>query len=281
MAKNLTDEVVSASPSVKNKIDAAAETLQNKHNGEISETDILNFALNLEYLEAEFYTYASTGKSITSLGIGIDGVATGANPAHGGSTVGGVQVKFDNNDLFSKEVALQIGEDERAHVTLLRTALGAAAVAKPNINLNALGIGFGNQNDFLAVARLLEDIGVTAYAGAASLLKTPDIIKTAGRLLAAEAQHAGGVRIQVAALKIATTQLDLADILPPPSGKQTQFFSINPSNGLPAIRTAGEVLYLAFGMKSGVTDGGFFPTGLNGNITTSSAPATALNLYER
>ena len=192
MAKNLTDQVVSASPSVKNKIDAAVETLQNKQNGEISETDILNFALNLEYLEAEFYTYASTGKSITSLGIGIDGVATGANPAHGGSTVGGVQVKFDNNDLFSKEVALQIGEDERAHVTLLRTALGAAAVAKPNINLNALGIGFGNQNDFLAVARLLEDIGVTAYAGAASLLKTPDIIKTAGRLLAAEAQHAGG-----------------------------------------------------------------------------------------
>ncbi len=51
MAKNLTDEVVSASPSVKNKIDAAAETLQNKQNGEISETDILNFALNLEYLE--------------------------------------------------------------------------------------------------------------------------------------------------------------------------------------------------------------------------------------
>ena len=90
MAKNLTDEVVSASPSVNNKIDAAAETFQNKHNGEMSETDILNFALNLEYLEAEFYTYASTGKSITSLGIGIDGVATGANPAHGGSTVGGV-----------------------------------------------------------------------------------------------------------------------------------------------------------------------------------------------
>ena len=38
----------------------------------VTELDILNFALNLEYLEAEFYTYAVTGKSITSFGLGID-----------------------------------------------------------------------------------------------------------------------------------------------------------------------------------------------------------------
>ena len=41
----------------------------------IEEVDILNFALNLEYLEAEFYTYATTGKSITSFGIGTKGTA--------------------------------------------------------------------------------------------------------------------------------------------------------------------------------------------------------------
>ena len=39
----------------------------------IEEVDILNFALNLEYLEAEFYTYATTGKSITSFGIATKG----------------------------------------------------------------------------------------------------------------------------------------------------------------------------------------------------------------
>ena len=282
MSNKLADEVVSASPDLKQKIALAAETLQAGHPAtEIPERDILNFALNLEYLEAEFYTYASTGKSITQFGIGIDGVATGANPPEGGSTVGGSKVEFERNELFSKEIALEIGDEERAHVNLLRSALGSSAVAKPNLNLNALGIGFGNQTDFLTVARLLEDLGVSGYSGAVSLFRTPDLIKTAARLLAAESQHAGGIRLQVAALKIATTPMDLADLIPPPSGKESQFFSINPANGLTAIRTAGEGLYLAYGMKAGATEGGFYPNGLNGNIRTSSAPATALNLYDR
>ena len=57
----------------------------------IDEQDVLNFALNLEYLEAQFYTYAITGKSITSFGVGIKRLATGANPTEGGATVGGKQ----------------------------------------------------------------------------------------------------------------------------------------------------------------------------------------------
>lgn len=89
------------------------------------------------------------------------------------------------------------------------------------------------------------------------------------------------IRTQVAAPKVPTTQLDLVDILSPPGGKQSQFFSVNPSNGLVAVRSAGEVLYLAFGIKADVTEGGFFPNGLNGNIRMSAAPATAMNLYDR
>jgi len=132
MSNRLADEVVSASPTLKQKMASAAEILQAGHPAtETPEIDILNFALNLEYLEAEFYTYASTGKSITDFGIGIDGVATGANPPSGVSTVGGSEVRFDRNELFSKEIALEIGEEERTHVILLRSALGSFAVAKP------------------------------------------------------------------------------------------------------------------------------------------------------
>src|ERR1700744_99932 len=285
MQKNLFLDLASASPNRERfmkKMEAANTTMGGGSptgaKDAIPKTDILNFALNLEYLEAEFYTYAVEGKSISSFGIGISGQATGENPASGGETTGGSQVVFDNNEIFSRDIAAEIGSNERAHVALLRAALGTAAVAKPNINLNGLGMGFGSQKDFLTVARILEDIGVTAYTGAAGMLKTPGVITTAARLLAAEAEHAGSIHTQVAKLKIASSAVDGADLLPPPSGKANQSLSINLSNGLAATRTAGQVLYLAFGMQANVRQGGFFPTGLNGKITTSDSAATESNL---
>src|SRR6516164_5552375 len=239
----------------------------------IDEADILNFALNLEYLEAEFYTYATTGKSITTFGIGTKGSVSGSNPTTGGTTVGGKQVTFSDNEAVIRDMATQIGADERAHVVLLRGALGSAACAMPNIDLGALGFGFGNQNDFLRAARILEDIGVTAYSGAAGFLKTPDIITAAACLLGAEAEHAAAIRTHMARLKIPTTALDGVDLVPPPSGDARHVLSVKDSDGLIATRTAGQVLYLAFGAKAGVKQGGFFPTGLNGMITASESAA--------
>ena len=241
----------------------------------IDEVDLLNFALNLEYLEAEFYTYATTGKSITNFGVGTKGKANGDNPANGATTNGGAKVSFSKEESILHDIATQIGADERAHVVLLRGALGSSAVAMPNIDLSALGFGFANQNDFLRAARILEDIGVTAYSGAAAMLKTPDIIAAAAGLLGAEAEHAAAIRIHIARLKIATTAMDGVDLVPPPSGEARQVLSIKTSDGLIAARTAGEVLYLAFGGKAGVKLGGFFPTGLNGTITSSTEAAAA------
>ncbi len=236
-----------------------------------TDVQILNFALNLEYLEAEFYTYAVNGTSITSYGIPISGVATGGNPSSGGTTTGGSQVQFSNSLVYTAQVAAEIAQDERNHVILLQGALGSAAVAKPNINLAALGFGFGSQDDFLKLARIFEDIGVTAYAGAAPLLSNA-VIGTAARILAVEAEHTSNIRLQVARLNIPTAPpLDGVDILPPPSNPN-QFFSVN-SSGLVNTRTTGQVLYLAYGMMANATSGGFFPTGVNGSINMSSTSA--------
>ena len=187
------------------KADAATST----------EVDILNFALNLEYLESEFYTYAVYGTGIESQGIGVSGVAVGMNPPSGGQTTNGEKVTCSNSLYFPSALAAEIGSDERAHVTLLRGALGPAAIAKPNININPLALPISTQNGFLTLARIFEDIGVTAYAGAAGSLTTSAIITYAAQILAAEAEHVASLRVNIAGLKIATPQLDGVDLIPP------------------------------------------------------------------
>ena len=212
----------------------------------VTDTDILNFALNLEYLEAEFYNFAVNGKGIADLGVPITG--TGAS----GNTVGGSQVRLTGKIVT--DTAQQLAHDELTHVQLLRGALGKDAVAKPAINLGALGVGFKSIAEFLIVARAFEDTGVSAYGGAAPLIQSKDVLGTAARILIAEAQHAGNIRTLVALKGVRTTALDAKDIVPPPAG--TNVFSLD-DKALGTVRTPQEVLAI---VKP------FFPNGLNGAI---------------
>jgi Ferritin-like domain len=237
-----------------------------------TDADILNFALNLEYLEAEFYTVATTGKTIDQMGISISGTGTQ------GAATGGQMVNLTNGSFPTAAIAMEIAEDERSHVTLIQqalTAAGAQPIAQPAINLNALGIGFGSLEEFLTLARAFEDVGVTAYAGAAPLISDKGILGYAARILSAEAEHVANIRLQVAQLGISTTLLDGADILPPPSGQN--YFSLN-NVGLAQTRTPGQVLNIVYGGATNATSGGFFPNGVNGNINTSSAGVSISNV---
>lgn len=240
-----------------------------------TDADILNFALNLEYLEAEFYTMATSGLTIDQMGIGVSGSGTA------GATTGGAKVNFGNNIVNTGAVANEIALNERLHVTYIRTALtmaGAMPVARPAINLNALNIGFAGVTDFLQLARAFEDVGVSAYAGAAPLIQSKAILGAAARIAETEAEHAANIRLQTAILGIPTTSLDGLDVLPPPSG--SKYFSVD-ENGLTLPRTVGQVLYLVYGNKANATSGGFFPTGVNGPLNTSTAagaPATSNGL---
>jgi hypothetical protein len=211
--------------------------------------DVLNFALNLEYLEAEFYSFATTGAGIPageSAGVGTPG-----------PTTGGRRVTFSDARLSA--VATEIAADELAHVRFLRSALGGQAIAKPAINLNALGLGFANENEFLILARAFEDVGVSAYGGAARLLSNKDILEAAARILAIEAYHAGNIRLQVAARGIGAPHVDVLD--QPPA--LNNFFPTD-ENGLAVIRSAAQVGTIVRG--SDPRGGAFFPAGLNGNI---------------
>lgn len=240
-------------------------------------SDVVQFALNLEYLEAEFYSIAVSGQNLAQKGVPIDGIGNS-----GPTTTSFGKVNFGNNLVLSFGSAEDIMDDEIAHVKTLRAALsanGIMPIAKPAINLDALaslGASLANQQTFLVLARAFEDIGVSAYNGGVNFLSGSPYLMAAARILAVEGEHTGNIRLQIARLGISVPPLDGADIVPPPAGDN--FFSTNKANGLSAFRTPGQVLYLAYGFQANVTSGGFFPSGVNGVLNMSSGPATAANL---
>ncbi len=133
--------------------------------------DVLNFALTLEHLEAEFY---------------VTGVGTaGLIPAE-------MRESFD-----------QIRKHEVAHVAFLSGVLGSAAIAKPRFDFTG-GSGSGNGpfadvfrngQTFAAVAQAFEDTGVRAYKGqAANLMGHTDVLRAALKIHSVEARHAAQVR---------------------------------------------------------------------------------------
>lgn len=244
----------------------------------LSDTDILNFALNLEYLEAEFYLVAATGKGLKS----SDTTGTG----NAGEVKGGKQVKFKSKLI--KEYAQEIANDEEAHVKFLRSALASAAVSRPTINLNtsftaaarAAGLidnkqkfdAFANEDNFLLAAFIFEDVGVTAYKGAAALITNPDILTAAAGLLAVEAYHAGEIRTllaskgffaQARAISDARDSLDGSSNLDQGIGNKNKV-NIVPTdeNGLAFSRTPEQVLQVVY-LGDEPSNASFFPNGIN------------------
>lgn len=217
----------------------------------ITDADIVNFALNLEYLEAEFYSVAGFGATLEERGVI-------PSSAVSGPTTGGKMIGFDHSSPIAY-LAHALREDEQEHVLFLRKALGSAAVKKPAINLSAAGFGFGGMHDFLKLSRIFEDVGVSAYLGAAPLIKSKTYLDAAARILATEAQHAGAIRSRVIELGVGNVKIDSKDI--PPT--QSKPFDVD-SNGLSIPRSTSEVLAIVY--AGGAHSGGFFPAGLNGTI---------------
>ena len=252
-----------------------------------SDGAVLNFALNLEYLEAEFYLHAYYGWGVPS---GL----TGGKGKRGGVT-GGHRVHFRSRAIA--QYAREIAQDELNHVIFLRRTLGGAAVARPAIDLKksftaaaqAAGLigahqsfdPFGNENNFLLAAFLFEDVGVTAYKGASPLIQNKTYLEAAAGILAVEAYHAGIVRTSLygKGLYGAVRKLSNArDSLDGKSDDDQGIGSRNWGNLVPTdrnaiaySRSAANVLNIVYLTPKKVTKGGFFPNGVNGAINTSNA----------
>ena len=134
-----------------------------------SAIDVLNFALLLEYLEAEFYVRGLDASGLLS-------------PA------------------FNRPVIEQISKHETAHVALLQGAIrsaGGTPIDKPTFDFTAGGTFrdvFTNEQTFLAVAQAFEDTGVRAYKGQAGNLLGTDTLTVALQIHSVEARHAAQIR---------------------------------------------------------------------------------------
>lgn len=247
---------------------------------DITDTDILNFALNLEYLEASYYLYAATGSGLSAADMG----------SNAGTVTGGAQVPFATK--IQQEYAYEIAQDELNHVRFLRSALGTTAVSMPAIDLQssfntaaaAAGIGstfnpFASYETFLLGAFIFEDVGVTAYTGAAPLLTNKNFLDAAAGIQAVEAYHAGEIRTLVHAA--GQTYVDIANKISAlratlGGGNETtltgtSIVAADPTNAIAYSRTTDQVLQIVYGMVGGnVASGLFFPLGLNGTIKSTT-----------
>ena len=224
---------------------------------------VLQFALNLEYLEAEFYSYVVTGRNLEDNGVPIYGPIGTPGP-----TSGGVKVRFDKIGGVGPlhAVARQLMHDEVEHVLLLRSVLGPdLTIAKPAIKLNALG-SFDDLRMYLTLARDFEVTGVSAYGGAVTLISKA-ILQYAAQIALVEALHSGNLQLLCELNKVDIEPLDQLDIVPPPEG--VNYFDDSYDKALAVIRNTSQVLSIVYGdSHKGTSKGGFFPEGVNGAITT-------------
>jgi hypothetical protein len=218
---------------------------------------------------------------------------------------GGRQVNF--TDRVVRDYAKEIAADEAAHVLFLRAALGGAAVAQPTLDISAdatgafsaaaraaglVGAGqafdpYANDENFLLGAYIFEDVGVTAYKGAAPLITSKTFLEASAGILAAEAYHAGLIRtvlfakgVQTPSLRSASESISNArdsldgatdlDQGVAPRGDQSNIVPTD-ANGLAFSRSAGQVLNIVYLTAQVATQGGFFPSGVNGAIRSSAA----------
>jgi serine-rich repeat adhesion-like glycoprotein len=125
------------------------------------DVDILNFALTLEYLESTFYAEAKR--------------RAGAS-----------------GEL--KSLIELLAKDEQEHVEALAGTvkkLGGKPVAKPKFDFP-----YNNTAGFLKLAQTFEDTGVSAYNGAAPMIKSKEVLTAAGSIVQVEARHAAAIRLQ-------------------------------------------------------------------------------------
>ena len=130
---------------------------------------ILNYAYALEQLEAAFYTRVLDGSYWAN-----------AN----------AKEKLILEDLYKHEVIHR----EFFKKAITGAVMGDNSKVLPELEFDFSSVNFGDRASVLGTAMVLEDTGVAAYNGAGTLIKTPDYLVIAGKIVSVEARHAAAIR---------------------------------------------------------------------------------------
>lgn len=164
---------------------------------------VLNYAYALEQLEAAFY------------------IQVAATPY---ANISAAELAYFKDIQFH----------EIAHREFFKNALGTAAIGSLEVDFSK--INFADRTSVLGTAKAFEDLGVSAYNGAGSLLKSAIYLTLAGKIVSVEARHAAYIR----------------ELISPNSFSNVEV--VDMVNGLDKSRNPIEVLAIA---------GGFVKTKIN------------------
>jgi rubrerythrin len=126
------------------------------------DVDIVNYALTLEYIEADFYDQAIRSGEIT--------------------------------DRKVADLAKRIGEHEQEHVEALSATvkkLGGRAARKPWTDFDT--VLAGGATEILQTAATVENLGAAAYLGQAARIQSKEVLAAALSIHTVEARHAAAL----------------------------------------------------------------------------------------
>jgi len=191
-----------------------------------NDTEILQYALTLEHLEATFYNQSLSKLSTQDF----------ENAGYNASV---------RDQIYS------IGRDEVQHVDFLSTALG-------NNSIPACEYDFSSVTDvdsFLTTARVLEGVGVSAYLGAAQNITNKEYLEAAGSILVVEGRHSSYIISQTddggnAIPSAFTTPLDFKEVY----SLAAPFIKSCPSNASLPLTA-----FPSLSLSGGASNGSFTP----------------------
>ncbi|KAI4338567.1 hypothetical protein MLD38_023611 [Melastoma candidum] len=266
------------------------------------DVDLLEFPLNLEYLEAEFFLHGATG-------FGLDWFAP--DLTMGGPPPHGARLAF--LDPFTRDIVMQFALQEVGHLRAIQSTvrgfprpfLNLSAEAFSTIMNNALGRvlfppfdPYANSINYLLASYVIPYVGLTGYVGANPKLRGAYSKRLVAGLLGVESGQDAVIRMLLyerGALPVVPYKVTVAEftdrisnlrdrlghglgtkdeglLVPRREGAEGRIpgnVLAGDKDSLAYDRTPEEILRIVYGTSSEANPGGFYPRGANGRIARS------------